>query len=171
MTLTYADAYARAGSHPVRHLLLALLVPLGLTAGLLTFPTVCACGEPLPHDHALFTLAGHQHDAHDAHDAHAHPHPHPHPHDGVEHGADEQLPGTPADTAHTHGVALEAPTTNTAGEAHALLPAPNVDTLPASGLAILLMSTRRADLWRGAPPAPPPRAQAWHGRATSATYT
>jgi hypothetical protein len=142
MTLTDA----RAGSQPVRHLVLALLVPLGLTAGLLTFPTVCACGEALPHDHALFTLAGHQHAAH----AHAH-------------GATAQLPDAPAQTAHAHGVALEAPTTNTSGESQALLPASVGETLHTPSLAVMLTTMRRPDLWRGAPPAPPPRASVWHG--------
>jgi hypothetical protein len=144
MTLTYAYV----GSHPFRHLLLALLVPLSLTAGLLTFPTMCACGEPLPHDHALFTLAGHHHDAHDEH---------AHTHDGTERGVAEEPLGTPAFAAHQLGVALEAPTTNTSGESHALLPTPVAETLRAPSLALTLNGTRRADLWRGAPPAPPPR--------------
>ncbi len=157
MTLTHA----RAGSQPGRRLLLTLLVPLGLTAGLLTFPTVCSCGEPLPHDHALFMLADHHHDSdHDAHDAHTE---HAHTHAEAQHGADEELPGTPVFIAHQHGVALEAPTTNASGESHALLPAPVVATLQAPSLAFSLTSTRRADLWRGAPPAPPPRSKAWHG--------
>jgi hypothetical protein len=151
MTLTYADT--RAGSHPFRHLLLALLVPLGLTAGLLTFPTVCACGEPLPHDHALFTLAGHHHEAH----------AHTHDVDAAEHGDAAELPSTPTYTAHTHGVALEAPTTNSSGESHALLPASFAETLLSPSLAFMLTAPRRADLWRGVPPAPPPRASVWHG--------
>ena len=146
--------YAHAGAQPFRSLLLALLVPLGLTAGLLTFPTMCACGEPLPHDHALFTLAGHQHDAHDHH---------AHTHAGAEPGAADEFPGTPTYSAHTHGVALEAPTTNTSGESHALLPTPVAETMHAPSLAFALDAARRADLWRGAPPAPPPRAHARNG--------
>jgi hypothetical protein len=42
---------------------IALMLPFTLVAGLLTFPTSCACGAELPHDHGLFTL--HRHDHHD----------------------------------------------------------------------------------------------------------
>jgi hypothetical protein len=58
----------------------ASILPLALIAGLLSFPTVCACGAELPHEHALFALAHHTHastsestsgeQAHDQHEEH-----------------------------------------------------------------------------------------------------
>jgi hypothetical protein len=39
----------------------AACLPAALVAGLLTFPTACACGDALPHEHALFALADHRH--------------------------------------------------------------------------------------------------------------
>jgi hypothetical protein len=152
MTLTYAHAHAHAGAgaQPFRHLLLALLVPLSLTAGLLTFPTVCACGEQLPHDHALFTLAGHQHAS-----AHAE---HTHAHNAAGQGAADAPSGSRADVVQQHGVTVASATTNASGDAHALLLTPVATLMPVAGVALMRGNTRRADLWRGAPPAPPPRA-------------
>jgi len=42
-------------------LLYALWLPLSLIVGLLTFPTSCACGDDMSHEHALFSLANHTH--------------------------------------------------------------------------------------------------------------
>ncbi len=39
-----------------------VIVPATLVAGLMTFPTTCACGSDYPHEHPLFGIAGHRHD-------------------------------------------------------------------------------------------------------------
>lgn len=46
----------------VARVAIATLIPLSLTAGLLTFPTNCTCGADISHGHALFTLVDHWHD-------------------------------------------------------------------------------------------------------------
>ena len=38
-----------------------LLIPILLSSGLLLFPTTCACGSSMPHEHALYGLGHHHH--------------------------------------------------------------------------------------------------------------
>jgi hypothetical protein len=126
----------------LRHASLALLLPFSLVAGLLTFPTTCGCGEAWPHDHALFALSGHHHDA----DGNLAPPPQPTDAAGVE--------------AAQHGVALELPTINTFGDQHALTLALGLALAGMRGPAPGDAARREADLWRAAPPIPPPRGAA-----------
>ena len=104
-----------------------LLLPIALVGGLLTFPTICGCGEALPHDHALYILAGHNHAEDDA-------------------LRDQDLATQDIPAARAQGTAVEPPTTSVRGEGHgALLPvmtvalavrepaSPNADSFPADG--------------------------------------
>jgi len=45
----------------IRLMTSAVVVPVALVAGMLTFPTTCQCHADQPHPHALFGLAGHHH--------------------------------------------------------------------------------------------------------------
>lgn len=56
-------AQRTTGSHlqQLPRLLVALLIPTALVAGLLSVPTTCRCGAEHPHTHTIFQLGEHHH--------------------------------------------------------------------------------------------------------------
>jgi len=130
-----------------------------IVAGLLTFPTMCACGETLPHDHDLFTLPSHSHE--DEHEVDAEPAlpaaAHAHQHGQARGTAATAATAQSRATAGQQAVAIEALAISTLGDPHALAAPTPIDELAMPQIRASMEVLASVNAWQTLPEAPPPR--------------
>jgi hypothetical protein len=111
----------------------SVALPALLVVGLLSFPSSCACGAVMPHDHSLFVLSAHHHAARH-HDARRN-----------------------AIEAHDSGAAFHTPSTSSVGEPHTLSISPWPSSADEQPTRVARSAGTSPDGVRVLPATPPPR--------------